>query len=434
MSSPDPASVRILRRTGFGATGAELDRLSSLSPADLVRHLMSRPSAPDPGTVATPAPRPAFQAPAKGLSIGEKRASRMAAKAQVRALTSWWVRRMVATGRPFDERLTFLWHDHFATAATKVRSAHLLLAQQDTLRRLGRGDFHDLAYAMLTDPAMLVWLDGRRNTAKAPNENLSREFMELFTLGHGDGYTETDVREGARALTGWRVGPDGRAVFHEATHDTGSKTVLGVTGNLDAAGFCDAVLARPASAVFVATQLWQALASPSAPTPELLSRLTTAYGPGRDISALLTAILTAPEFAAAKGSIVVSPVEWLVGALRALSMRPADDKATRRYLLVLRQLGQLPFYPPSVAGWPSGQAWLSTAAVALRMRVAAELAAGADLSALARLGGSARVDEVVHRLGIPALTKGSAAVLRDNAGSPARLVTVALNTPEYLTH
>ena len=137
--------------------------------------------------------------------------------------------------------------------------------QNRKLRRYMLGDFRDLAYAMLTDAAMLWWLDGRDNIAASPNENLSREFMELFALGHANGYSETDVREGARALTGWKTTPDAATSVVDARHDVRSKTVLGVTGNLDAAAYCDAVLAQPRSAAYVAGRLWQQLASDTRP-------------------------------------------------------------------------------------------------------------------------------------------------------------------------
>ena len=216
---------------------------------------------------------------------------------------------MVAVDEPFGEKLTFLWHNHFATAATKVRRAGWLAGQNETLRRAGRGDFRSLAVAMLTDPAMLFWLDGQKNSAAAPNENLSREFMELFALGHGDGYTEQDVREGARALTGWRFRPNGSVYQSARAHDDGVKTVLGVTGNLDTTGFCDAVLSRAASARFVASRMWSQLVSANPPSAPTLDRLVAAYGAQRDLRALLTAMLTSADFVAAHGTIVIGPVD-----------------------------------------------------------------------------------------------------------------------------
>src|ERR1700741_1480366 len=161
---------------------------------------------------------------------------------------------MVALPQPVHEKLTLLWHNHFATSAQKVRVAAYMVAQNQKLRTLSLGDFRTLAYTMLTDAAMLRWLDGQRNTAKAANENLAREFMELFALGHGNGYTEDDVRAGARALTGWVIDPDGRPPLTPKRHDTGTKTLFGQTRSFDAAEFCDAVLAQPKSAEYVATR------------------------------------------------------------------------------------------------------------------------------------------------------------------------------------
>lgn len=429
------AMARLLRRTGFGATGAHVDAAVRLGPQRYVAQLLAADPTKDPGAKATPAPSlPVIPRQRKKDSSTEQRkAYRKKLVEQQRTATAWWLRRMVAVQQPFGEKLTLIWHNHFATSAQKVKFAPLMLAQNDKLRRLGRGDFHTLAYAILTDPAMLLWLDGEKNTAKAPNENLAREFMELFTLGHNDGYTEEDVRQGARALTGWVVKPDGTAASVAQRHDNGSKTFLGVTGNLDAAGYCDAVLARPGSPRYLATRTWSQLASDTAPAKALVDRLAAAYGPKRDLSAMLAAMLSAPEFTAARGTTVIDPVEWLIGAVRALRVPIRTDTDAEHLARVLRSLGKLPFYPPSVGGWPSGQAWLSTAAADIRMQAATALAQGADLSAL---DGSApsRVDAVAHLLGISAWSPRTLAVLRASAANPQRLVTVALNTPEYLTN
>ena len=210
-----------------------------------------------------------------------------------------------------------------------------MAAQNQKLRSLSLGDFRTLAYAMLTDAAMLRWLDAQTNTAKAPNENLAREFMELFTLGHGNGYTEDDVREGARALTGWVIRPGGED--HRwcpgATIAT-AKTMFGVTRNFDAAGFCDIVLAQPKSPQYVAGRLWQQLASDTPPSPQALDRLVAAYGPRRDLRALTRAILTDDEFVSSRAAIVNTPVEWLVGVIRTLRVprrQPGADEDGRRH-------------------------------------------------------------------------------------------------------
>lgn len=428
------ATARVLRRTGFGTTGPAVDAAVRIGSSAYVRGILAADPTADPGARATPLPTFATIAPlGKGAAKDERKQRNQQIGAQLSTLTTWWIRRMVAVEQPFGEKLTFLWHNHFATAATKVRHAPWLATQNATLRREGRGDFRTVALAMLTDPAMLYWLDGQKNTAKAPNENLAREFMELFALGHGDGYTEQDVREGARALTGWRLRQDGTAYFNPHAHDNGSKTVLGVTGDLDTAGYCDAVLARPASPAFVASRMWSQLVSANPPSAGTLNQLVSAYGPRRDLSALLAAMLTTSDFTAAQGTIVVSPVEWLIGAVRALKLPVKDDAAVRKLLAVLRVLGQIPFYPPNVSGWPSGQAWLSTAAADARMQAAAALTKNADLGAISG-SAAAKVDATGYLLGVAAWSPRSVAALTTAAADPHRLVAVALNTPEYLTN
>lgn len=158
-----------------------------------------------------------------------------------------------------------------------------------------------------------------------------------------------------------------------------------------------------------------------------------AYGPRRGLSALLTTMLTAPEFAAARATTVIGPLEWVVGAVRALHVPIDDVAAAKKILVVLRALGQIPLYPPNVSGWPNGHAWLSTAAADTRMQAAVAFADAADLSALSSTAQSQRVDAVGHLLGIGEWTTRSRSVLSGAAGNPQRLAALALNTPEYLT-
>ena len=207
---------------------------------------------------------------------------------------------MVAVEEPFGEKLTFLWHNHFATAATKVRRPGWLAAQNETLRRAGRGDFRTPRPGDAHRPGDAVLAGRAEELRNAPNENLSREFMELFALGHGDGYTEQDVREGARALTGWRFRPNGTAYLSTRAHDDGTKTLLGVTGNLDTTGFCDAVLSRPASPRFVASRMWSQLVSANPPSAATLDRAGRRLRRASVIfRSLLTAMLTSADFVAA---------------------------------------------------------------------------------------------------------------------------------------
>ena len=237
----------------------------------------------DAGAIATPLPDMAVpKRPGNTASETRRRRYRSDLADQMDELTGWWLRRMVTVEQPTREKLTLLWHNHFATSAKKVQRAALMSAQNEKLRTLCLGDFQDLAYAMLTDAAMIHWLDGQKSKAGAPNENLAREFLELFALGHGNGYTESDVKEGARALTGWKIGADGNAVLSARRHDAGTKTVLGSTGNLDAEQFCRIVVSQPHSPRYIATRLWQQLASDTPPTDQTLGRLVGVYGSERD--------------------------------------------------------------------------------------------------------------------------------------------------------
>jgi uncharacterized protein (DUF1800 family) len=413
----------LLRRTGFGTTGAEVEAATARGYEATVAALLA--PGPDPGAAATPPPdlgdEP--QRPAKDDKDARKAVNREI-KARSQTLALWWLDRMVQARQPLVERLTFSWHGHWATSIQKVRSPALMLAQNETLRAKGRGDFRELARAMVRDPALLVWLDGQRNKKGKPNENLARELMELFTLGVGH-YSETDVREAARALTGWRVD---RAAATAAPvprqHDDGSKTVLGVTGDLDDRGLVDLLTARPESAAHVATRLWARHGSSTLPAATLY-RLLAAYGPGRDVTALLRAMFLDPAFRADRSSLVASPVEYVVGVHRALKLTvPREGKAGRELLATLEALGQVPFRPPSVGGWPGGVAWLSTAATRERLTFAAAAAKKADLSSVTS------PDAAAHLLGVDAWTPRTLAAL--TGADPVRLMTLALISPEYL--
>lgn len=435
MTSEWAAAARLLRRTGFGTTGSAVDAVVHEGRAAYVARMLASDPVADPGARRTPAPTFPFLRPTPRSAGTDARKQRNHAVAMQNAeLVAWWLRRMAAVDQPFGEKATFVWHGHFATAATKVRSAQLMLNQNQKLRTLGRGDFRTLAYSMLTDSATIRWLDGEKNSTRGPNENLSREFMEIFTLGHDDGYTEEDVRQGARALTGWRIDVrTGVASLHPRLHDSGTKTLFGKTGDFGAAEFCDAVVAHPGCPRYLATRLWTRYGSDTAPDPALVDRLAAAYGPTRDLKALLSALFTDPAFTAAEGSLLIGPVEWLVGAVRALQVPLDTDASVKGAAGALQALGQLPFEPPSVGGWPSGQVWASTAAADLRFRAASRLAAQARVS-MPTGSTTTRLEALAHLLGVETWSARSLAVLKGAGAAPRQLLPVALNTPEYLVH
>jgi uncharacterized protein (DUF1800 family) len=432
--------AHLLRRATFGPRVEEVDAAERAGAAATVDALLA-PAGPDAGAARTPAPAPPD--PVAALGRNPAREQRLAAqkqqREQVAALTLWWLDRMVAADHQVHEKLTFFWHGHWATSVQKVKFPLVMLGQQQKLHALGAGDFGALAHAMVKDPALIYWLDGHKNTAQAPNENLARELMELFTLGIGN-YTEADVKAGARALTGWAVDRTRNlAVINDRRRDTGEKTILGRTGNFAADEFVDILLGQEANARFVTARLWYRYASPDPVPADTHARLVTAYGPGRDIMKTLRAVLTDPAFPATRGQMVKQPIEWAVGAMRQLGVRPGELAAREQQQLVraLREQGQIPLEPPSVGGWPAGTAWLTTAGTQWRLRTADLLAAKASPAVLDRIAAAPagqRPEAVARLLAVEAFTDRTRTVLAEAAGQARRILALALASPEYTVH
>lgn len=430
---------RVCDRLGFGAGGEQLAAAQQAGFAATVRDFLE-PSGPDAGVTATPYPqferlaRPGRGQRGQQPDPAERQERRAQRREQQQALVDWWLERMVRVEQPTAERLTWFWHGHFATSLQKVKDATLMLGQNETMRRAGRGSFTALAQAMVIDPAMLVWLDGNDNTAQAPNENLSRELLELFTLGHGS-YTESDVREGARALTGWRINRNAGAVgLRRRLHDAGSKRIFGVEGHFDARSLIELVLGQPAAPAFLVSRLWFRLVSTSPPGPEARERLLPAYGPQRDVTALLRALAAEPAFVDPASSLVKQPVEWLVGLMRALGVAPSalEPRQQKRLVALLRGMGQVPFRPPSVGGWPAGGAWLTGAAALSRLEAARLVGSVARFDAATSRAPTSQRPEAVRRLlGVDTFSPRTAAAV---AAVPrlSGAVAVAACAPEYV--
>lgn len=428
--------TRLLKRTGFTATPAQVSAgLAAGFPATVSAIL--RPTGGDPGAAATPLPSLAAPPakPGKGDAAAKKQ-YRKQLQQQTRQVTLWWLDRMVAAQQPWVEKRTLLWHGHWATSVTKVKSPAAMLAQNDTERKLGGGDFGGFARAMVVDPALMVWLDAQVNTKKAPNENLGRELMELFTLGVGH-YTENDVRQAAQALTGWRVSRAATpaASFVPARHADGTQTILGVTQAFGADSLVNLLVSQPNSPRYLATRMWGWLVAPTPPSPASLDRIVAAYGAKHDLTAMFEAMLTDPAFADGASVLVRQPIEYVVGMLRDLNLRPSTlDKKTQAAVGTgLTGLGQVPFQPPSVGGWPVGAAWLTTSAARARLALAEALVRVADLGALRGAAASARPDLLAGQLGVGAWTPRTRSVLTGAANDPVELTVLALNAPEYVT-
>jgi uncharacterized protein (DUF1800 family) len=436
----EAAAVRRLHdRLGFGLGGAERAASYSGGFDAAATHVLATGAA-DAGAAATPPPDVPFRPrPAKVDGVKpdktEVKAWRQEMRRQLAALSLWWLDRMVAVEQPTVERLTWFWHGHFATSAKKVKLASLMLAQNEIFRRHALGSFAPLAQAMIVDPALLVWLDGNDNTAKAPNENLSREFLELFTLGHGH-YTEVDVREAARALTGWKINRrTGQAALRPRQHDDGVKRILDAEGSFAAESLVTLVLDQPVAAEFVVRRLWFRLVSAAPPDAAAIERLTAAYGSNRDIRALLTATTREAAFRDEASSLVKQPVEWAVGLMRVLGVRPSrlEPRAQKKLAATLRGMGQLPFLPPSVGGWPAGGAWLTTAAALSRVEAARLLSAVAELPAeAARTSVRNRPEYVRRLLGVDQFSPRTTGAIAAVADRLPLAVAVAACAPEYV--
>lgn len=410
---------RLLQRVGFGPRPGELERATAAGFTATLSALLDAPGPDEAGGAPPPVLRPLPAGADGGRDAGQLM------RGQIDDLRQWWLARMVATEHPLVERLTFFWHGVFATSVHKVRSAALMLAQNQTLRRLGGGELRPLVAAMAVDPAMLIWLDGQRNQRGRPNENLARELMEQFTIGQ-ERYTEGDVKQAARALTGWRVDrATGTAHFDPQRHDDAALTVLGHTARMDVDELVGLLVAHPQCRRFLAGRMWRRFVSDVPPSPQRLDELAAAAGTGRE---LLRAVLTSPEFRAPESALVRQPVEWLAAAHRALGtmpVRPPGGRGGRH------DLGQELFAPPSVAGWPAGAAWLTTATIRARMAVA-ELAVNAsELRPIRDVPPGDRVRAAGELLSLD-WTPRTAAALDAVAMQPRTLLTLALISPENL--
>jgi uncharacterized protein (DUF1800 family) len=355
----------LLNRTGFDAHLREVDEFARLSRRDAVERLLA-----DVRTEArTPPPAWAkeWTDPRRIRRMGEEE-RRAFVRVQIiehaLELKGWWLTEMLTTTSPLTERLTLFWHNHFTSSLQKVRSPPLMLRQNQLLRRHALGNFGALLHAAAKDPAMIVYLDSATNRRGQPNENFARELMELFTLGEGK-YGEKDIKEAARAFTGWSIDLDtGDYLFRPRLHDDGTKVVLGrmVGGGSDV---LDVLLAHPASAEFVAAKLWREFVSPQ-PQPEELQRIAALWrSEGYDIRTVMRALLLSPSFWAPenRAALIKSPTELVVGTLRQFHVGVGDPLP---FVVLLRYLGQDLLSPPNVKGWPGGEAWINSSTLLAR--------------------------------------------------------------------
>ncbi len=397
--TPIPASewsyeraAHLLERAGFGGTPDDIAQLAARSPEDAVSLLVDWERVPNghleefdhsgiflSGMIEVPRSRAQAVRDARrdGAALGvtiKPGGSRPlqpvvnaffyilnADRLEIRRLSRWWGERMMKTERPLQEKLALFWHGHFATGNVKVRDYRKMLQQLELFHTRGKGPLRELLRGVATDPAMLVYLDAGQNVKGHPNENFAREILELFTLGPGN-YSETDIREAARAFTGWTHDPHTLSfVIDTNQHDTDPKTFLGHTGNFDGYDIIDLILEQPATAHFLAGKLYRYFVRDT-PDPAVIRALAEQYrASGYDTAGLLRTIFLSRDFhaPASVGSQIKSPVHLVVGTYRKLGL--AELPGVPDFHVTTERLGQRLFEPPNVAGWAGGRSWITSA-------------------------------------------------------------------------
>jgi hypothetical protein len=381
-------AAHLLERAGFGGTPDEIQDLARMTPAQAVARLVrfegtdatklppfEHSGVHDPGLEPFPPSRPAVTdlAKEKGEALGIKvkptgnrrlqpvvdeffywlRASVL----ETNRVAYWWANRMVASPRPLQEKMALFWHGHFASNEAKVRDYRKLLGQLELFQKQGTGNFKDLTVAVAQDPAMLSFLDAGVNVKGASNENFAREIMELFTMGVGN-YTEKDIREAARAFTGWNY-VDTKFVVNKDQHDDGEKTFLGKTGHFDGVDVINIIMEQPVTSDFIAGKIYRFFVRQQV-SPEFQKQLGKVLRDNNyELKPLLERIFLSRDFysPASVGTQIKSPVELAISTYRKLGQKSVPGVPD--FNLATGALGQQLFSPPTVAGWAGGQSWIT---------------------------------------------------------------------------
>lgn len=343
--------AHLLRRTGFGATQDEIKFYLNMGQTAAVNYLLNYDNIDD-------------------SEVDRQVNNANLDLTKTNDLITWWLLRMIYTKRPLQEKMVLFWHGHFATAIFKVKDEELMLQQNELFRKLALGNFQDFLLAVSMDPAMVIWLDNFTNKKGQPNENYARELMELFTMGV-DTYTETDVKESARAFTGWSIKRSTKSFFFNADqHDFGSKTFLGQTGPFNGDDIVRIIAGQRATSRFITKELFEFFVYPQ-PSEKTIDRLAQIYiNSNFSIKAVMQDILTSTEFYADKAfnALVKSPTELIIQTARLLKAQLPTFGRDLPTLMTLQ--GQTLFNPPSVKGWDGGLDWINTSSLLNRYNFA----------------------------------------------------------------
>ncbi len=462
-------AAHLLNRAAFGGTEEEIERVLSLGPRRSIDWLLDFPDGASDLISSTDQPDfsriegyPRTFADRRKMFEGKTAEERMLLQQQLnqanqqalRSMGAWWVNRMASGPYPLHEKLTLFWHGHFTTSARDERSAWLMWQQNETWRSHAAGNFGKFVKAVSRDPAMLDYLNNQQNRKARPNENYARELMELFTLGIGN-YSENDIKEAARAFTGWAH--DGEAfIYRKFDHDNDGKTFFGVKGNLDGDDVVDIILRHRACGPYVASRLWRFFVNDEPESAVMASLGEVLRENNYELRPMLRTLFTSRAFYDAKniGTQIKSPVQLVVGTSRMLGVRLPE---VNRLNNVLDQMGQVPLMPPNVKGWPGGRMWINTSTMFVRYNTALWLAGGEPVAtgrramdAAARrrgqgpgitvnVAGDAEelVDAWVARLVQRPIAPGKRSVLIDAVGrkptetTTRNMINLILSMPEY---
>lgn len=362
MASKQKKIQHLFLRAGFGETPEHINSLLNKSLSSTVDELFV---ASQNYTDITYLPYP-IPDDAKMSGAGTAAIFKMFLKSyqEKEDLNTEWLSKMASTSAVLREKMTFFWHNHFATSTP---FAYLMQVQNNTLRKYALGKFGDLLHAVAKDPAMIIYLNNQQNKKAHPNENFAREVMELFTLGVGN-YTENDVKESARAFTGWTVDKTGKFQFNEKQHDFGEKEFLGKSGNFDGDDILNIILSNKQTSVFITTKIYREFINPNVDTKRIQQLADGFYESGYDIGELMRKIYTSDWFYddGNIGAKVSSPVELIVRYKKLIDL----DCINKKTILNLQKgLGQVLFFPPNVAGWKGGNTWIDSSSLLLRLSI-----------------------------------------------------------------
>lgn len=353
----------LLWRAGFGVGINQIDDLKNKNIKTIINELFKEDSFSE-ITYDTPDPDLATDYMNSTAPAEMKKEMQRINREQNNELNLNFLNTIVNSKEQMREKMAFFWHGHFASRVINPKFNRQLL---NTIRKNALGNFKDLLFEVSQSPAMLNFLNNQQNKKDHPNENFAREVMELFTMGRGN-YTEHDVREGARAFTGWSYDKEGNFKERKNLHDEGSKTFLGRTGNFDGNDILNIILEQKATAQFITTKIYKFFVNEK-PDQDIVNKLSTNfYNSGYDIKKLMTEIFSSTWFYDQKniGNRIKSPIELMAGMMRILPMHIQNPE---NLIVYQKLLGQMLLYPPNVAGWPNGKSWIDSSTLMLRLQI-----------------------------------------------------------------